>query len=81
VSVLPGCREVLEFLDEYRTGGLGAERQGAFERHLALCVSCRNYLDSYLMTLALERDAFSEPELQEPPRELVRAILALRRPA
>jgi anti-sigma factor RsiW len=80
VSVLPDCREVLRFLDEYREGDLDPMRQGAFERHLALCVSCRNYLDSYLMTVAMERDAYSEPALQEPPAELVQAILSIRRP-
>jgi anti-sigma factor RsiW len=55
-------------------------RTSAFERHLSLCPSCRHYVDSYRRTVELEKDAFSEPELDPPPAELVEAILAIRRP-
>jgi anti-sigma factor RsiW len=77
---LPTCREVLEFLGEYEARELGPMRTAAFERHLELCASCRNYLQSYRMTVELEKDAFSEPGLSDPPEELVAAILAIRRP-
>lgn len=74
------CREVITFLGDYYAGELDPMRTSAFERHLALCPSCRNYLGSYRRTIEMEREAFAEPELQEPPEELVEAILAIRRP-
>jgi predicted anti-sigma-YlaC factor YlaD len=80
VTGLPTCRELLEFLDEYRSGALDPMRRNAFDRHLAMCASCRNYLDSYQRTVEMERDAFSDPELMSPPGELLEAILAIRRP-
>lgn len=77
---IPTCREVLAFLGDYHAGELDPMRTAALERHLALCVSCRNYVDSYRRTILLERDAFDEPGLRDPPEELVEAILAIRRP-
>jgi anti-sigma factor RsiW len=79
-AALPPCREVIEFLDEYDAGELDPMRAAAFERHLELCASCRNYLHSYRLTVELEKDAFSDPELDDPPEELVAAILSIRRP-
>ena len=80
MTALPPCREVLEFLGDYDAGELDPMRTAAFERHLELCTSCRNYLQSYRMTIELEKDAFANLELREPPEELVAAILAIRRP-
>ncbi|HET7232633.1 MAG TPA: zf-HC2 domain-containing protein [Longimicrobium sp.] len=79
MSTLPTCREVYDFLDDYHGGELDAMRTSAFERHLSLCPSCRHYVDSYRRTVALEKDAFPEEELDQPPAELVDAILAIRR--
>ncbi|HVG44744.1 MAG TPA: zf-HC2 domain-containing protein [Longimicrobium sp.] len=80
MTALPPCREVLEFLGDYDAGELDPVRTAAFERHLELCASCRNYLHSYRVTIQLEKDAFAEPELREPPEELVATILSIRRP-
>ena len=80
MSALPTCREVLEFLGDYDAGELDPMRNSAFERHLELCASCRNYLDSYRVTIRLEKDAFEDDALADPPEELVAAILAIRRP-
>jgi anti-sigma factor RsiW len=80
VTALPTCREVLEFLGDYDAGELDPTRTAAFERHLELCASCRNYLHSYRVTIELEKDAFADPELLEPPEDLVTAILSIRRP-
>jgi anti-sigma factor RsiW len=80
VSDIPTCREVLTFLGDYHAGDLDPMRTAAFERHLALCESCCNYLDSYRRTIVLEREAFDDPALQDPPQELIEAILAIRRP-
>ncbi len=79
MSTLPTCREIYEFLDDYYAGALDPMRTSAFERHLALCVSCRNYVASYRLTIELEKDAFDDAGLDAPPDELVEAILAIRR--
>ena len=80
MTALPTCREVLEFLGDYDAGELDPMRTSAFERHLGLCASCRAYLDSYARVIGMEKDAFAEPGLLDPPEELVEAILAIRRP-
>ena len=80
MTALPTCREVLEFLD-YDAGELDPMRTAAFERHLELCASCRNYLHSYRVTIELEKDAFRDAGLSDPPEELVAAILSIRRTA
>lgn len=80
MTTLPRCREVLEFLGDYDAGDLDLMRTAAFERHLELCASCRNYLHSYRVTIELEKDAFADPGLGDPPEELVAAILSIRRP-
>lgn len=77
---LPTCREVLEFLGDWHAGELDPMRTSAFERHLALCASCRAYVDSYERVIEMEVDAFAEPGLSDPPEELVEAILAIRPP-
>ena len=81
MTALPTCREVLEFLGDYDAGELDPMRAASFERHLELCASCRNYLHSYRVTIELEKDAFADAELCEPPEELVAAILSIRRTA
>ena len=77
---LPTCREVLDFLGDYHAGELDPMRASAFERHLERCPSCRAYVDSYERVVKMEKDAFAEPALCDPPEELVEAILAIRRP-
>ncbi|SOD03296.1 Putative zinc-finger [bacterium JGI 053] len=79
MTALPTCREVLEFLGDYDAGELEPLRIAAFERHLELCASCRNYLHSYRVTIELEKDAFCDADLRDPPEELVAAILSIRR--
>ncbi|RJP34792.1 MAG: hypothetical protein C4547_10310 [Phycisphaerales bacterium] len=75
------CQEVAEFLLEYLEGALPVESGAEFERHLAVCPACRDYLESYQSTIELERQAFrqSDGPAAEPPPELIAAILASRR--
>jgi anti-sigma factor RsiW len=79
MSTLLTCREVCAFLDEFHAGELDGMRASAFERHLSLCISCRAYVDSYRRVVEMEKDAFAEPALADPPAELVAAILSIRR--
>ena len=68
------CRELIEFLDDYVAGGLGAGEVDDFERHLKVCPSCRKYLDSYRQTIEMARGAYTDPTTLPP--ELMAAILA-----
>jgi anti-sigma factor RsiW len=80
------CRQLLDFIYDYLEGGLPTEQRAEFERHLAVCPSCVNYLETYKQTprigkLALrpgaeeERDGEGDLEL---PESLVHSILAAR---
>jgi anti-sigma factor RsiW len=77
------CRELTDFLDRYLFDELTAEQREAFDRHLAVCRHCRNYLASYQATIRLGKAALADasPDEKVPadvPQELVRAILAAR---
>jgi anti-sigma factor RsiW len=71
------CREVLDFLMDYIDGQLAMEQRHEFERHLAVCSSCLNYVNSYKATVTLGRTAMKDPgELVAGtvPEPLIRAI-------
>lgn len=73
------CREFVDFLDRYVEGELTSEERETFERHIADCPPCGDYLDSYRMTIGLCREAFAIPDdpvsAPEIPEDLIRAIL------
>ena len=76
------CREVIDFLLEYRSGELSASERAEFEQHLVECPDCAAYLKSYEETIKLGKAVFADPEApvpQDVPEELVQAILASRR--
>ena len=71
------CRELTEFLDDYLGGELEAARRSVFEEHLAVCVDCRNYLESYRATMRLAKWAGRDvPE--DVPADLIKAVVAAR---
>jgi anti-sigma factor RsiW len=71
------CKEVLDFLMSYLDGELTAEQRAEFERHLAICDACRDYIASYKSTVQLERSTASDKDAPV-PEHLVQAILAAR---
>ena len=75
------CREVLDFLYLYLSGELPEEEMAEFHRHVAVCPSCVNYIESYKQTIALGQAAFRDEEEAERaiPDELVAAIRVARR--
>lgn len=77
------CRQVIDFLHDYLSQELPPEQREEFERHVAGCTHCAIYLESYRRTIALEQDALrDDADAADPiPDELVRAILAARRPS
>jgi anti-sigma factor RsiW len=73
------CREFIDFLDDFLSDALPADRRAAFDRHLSACRDCRNYIESYKQTVRLGKSAFVEPEQDLPagiPEGLVKAVLA-----
>ena len=79
---MPTCRELIDFLADYREGLLGPTERASFDRHLARCPDCVAYLESYERTAALARLAAGSPDAEPPgdvPAELVAAVLSARR--
>ena len=75
------CREMIAFLADYLDGRLALTERNLFDRHLADCVDCAAYLRSYGETIRLARATRADDELPpDIPDELVRAILAAKRP-
>ena len=72
------CAEVISFLFEYLSEEIPQERRLEFERHLARCASCRDYLATYRETILVAQGAFEldEPAFVELPSDLYEAILA-----
>lgn len=78
------CREFADFMMDYLAGELPSESRESFERHLAICQNCRNYLAGYQETVRLGKRAFEDGEKPLPsdvPDDLVKAILSARRPS
>jgi anti-sigma factor RsiW len=75
------CREVLDFLMAYVDGELSADEVARFEKHLAVCPSCVNYLASYRATIRAGKAAMRGPgtSLDKLPPDLVKAVEAARR--
>ena len=75
------CRELIEFLYLYLSGELPSERFAEFERHLSVCPSCVEYIETYKATVALAKRTLVNPDQpvdETVPEELVAAILAVR---
>jgi anti-sigma factor RsiW len=80
VSRYISCRELIDFLDRYVDGELPAPMKVKFEEHLEVCEACVEYLHSYRETIRLAADAWQDEDLaiEDVPRELIAAILAVR---
>jgi anti-sigma factor RsiW len=75
------CRTFVEFLMDYLSGDLDAAQRDAFDRHVADCVACVAYMNTYRETIELGKAAFKDPEAPVPedvPEDLVKAVLAAR---
>jgi anti-sigma factor RsiW len=78
------CREFADFMMDYLSDELSSESRAQFDHHLSLCANCRKHLASYEETMKLGKRAFDDEDSTVPPdvpEELVKAILAARRPA
>jgi anti-sigma factor RsiW len=75
------CRELTESLDDYVGGSLDPAHHVVFERHLSICIECREYADGYRRTIALGRAAFTDAGdgSLAVPESFVRGVLRARR--
>jgi anti-sigma factor RsiW len=79
------CKELVDFLGDYAEGELPAPTLAEFHRHLAVCPSCINYVESYKATRLLGKAALCDPKdpgqpaPADVPEDLIRAILAARK--
>jgi anti-sigma factor RsiW len=73
------CRELNDFLADYRNGDLAPEVRSRFEGHLLGCPACVAYVRSYQQTARLVQDAGTSLDQQllppDVPEQLVTAIL------
>jgi anti-sigma factor RsiW len=75
------CQQVVGYLMAYLDGELAEAERSVFDMHLKLCPDCVCYLETYRATIRLGKAACTTNEPAPPiPRELVKAILAARKP-
>jgi len=74
------CREVVDFLDRYLSGGLDPDAVARFERHLSECPPCVAYMHTYQSAIAVSKALLEEAEDVPAgvPENLVQAILHAR---
>lgn len=72
------CRQLIDFIVDYVDGALDETARYDFERHLSVCPSCRNYLETYRQTMSLTCIVVTDEPVEDVPEELVAAILARR---
>jgi anti-sigma factor (TIGR02949 family) len=73
------CQQLTDFLMSYLDGDLPAEQRAEFDRHMAACPSCVDYLKTYETTVRLAKECATDPVPEEVPETLVQAILAARK--
>jgi anti-sigma factor RsiW len=74
------CREVVDFLDRYLSGGLDPDAVARFERHLSECPPCVAYMHTYESAAAVSKALLQDAEDAPAgvPEDLVQAILQAR---
>jgi anti-sigma factor RsiW len=73
VNEMP-CQELVEVITDYLEGAMRARERRRFERHLAACPHCRNYLEQMRLTIRTVGRIRVESLSPEARDELVRAF-------
>lgn len=68
------CKELIDVLDDYVAANVSGPQLALFERHLAVCPSCVEYLRSYRDTIHLARGT-TTPAPEDLPPELLALLL------
>ncbi len=75
------CRQLTDFIIDYRSGTLSPDIHAQFEAHLADCPDCVTYLKTYEETIRLARGAYrtaDDPVPPDVPKKLIQAVLTAR---
>ena len=72
------CQQLVDFIMSYLDDELASGERAEFDRHLAACPPCINYLKTYEKTVLLTKATADDPVPAEVPESLVQAILAAR---
>jgi anti-sigma factor RsiW len=75
------CQQLIDFIMSYLENELRADERAEFDRHMAVCPSCVNFLKTYEKTVLLTKACADDPVPEEVPESLVQAILAAQRRA
>jgi anti-sigma factor (TIGR02949 family) len=75
------CQQLVDFLMSYLDNELPLEQRAEFDRHMAACPSCVDYLNTYEKTILLAKTCASESVPEAVPESLVQAILEARKKA
>ncbi len=63
----------------YMDNELPDDQRAEFDRHMAACPSCVDYLKTYEKTVQLAKSCADDPVPADVPESLVQAILAARK--
>lgn len=65
------CKELVELVTDYLEGALPPEDVADFEKHLAICTGCRNYLTQMRQTILGLGNLTEESIPEDAKRELL----------
>lgn len=71
------CKQLIDFLADYKSDELPDDQREVFEQHLSLCPPCLKYMETYSDTVDLAKDACKCEDDRPPqmPEALIQAIL------
>ena len=73
------CQQLIDFIMSYLDDELPEDQRAEFDRHMAVCPPCVNYLRTYEKSVLLAKACANESVPDEVPESLVQAILASQR--
>ena len=73
------CQQLIDFIMSYLDDELPLPQRAEFDRHMAACPSCVDYLKTYEKTIELAKTCADNPVPDEVPGSLVQAILEARK--
>lgn len=73
------CQQLIDFIMSYLDDELPVEQRAEFDRHMAACPSCVDYVKTYEKTVSLAKTCSTDALPDEVPESLVQAILEARK--
>ena len=70
------CQQLIDFIMSYLDDELPSDQRVEFDRHMAACPSCVDYLKTYEKTVLLAKSCADDQVPADVPESLVQAILA-----